>query len=115
MRVLKEERFVLDKIRRFVPNECEFTPKRSSSRNVGSSSYRYYTATYSPASVSANLRTNDTIFVATRISKEFEDSCPLDKDDVIEFIIVNENKEVDNDEVESEVKPLTADSNLLQV
>ncbi|GFX72753.1 hypothetical protein TNCV_4063481 [Trichonephila clavipes] len=40
-------------------------PKRSSSRDVGTSSYRYHTATYSPASVSANRRTNDTIFVAS--------------------------------------------------
>ncbi|GFX98292.1 hypothetical protein TNCV_4909351 [Trichonephila clavipes] len=30
------------------------TPRRSSSRDVGTSSYRYHTATYSPASVSAN-------------------------------------------------------------
>ncbi|GFV57144.1 hypothetical protein TNCV_3174211 [Trichonephila clavipes] len=41
------------------------TPKRSSSRDVGTSSYRYHTATYPPASVSANRRTNDTIFVAS--------------------------------------------------
>ncbi|GFV82230.1 uncharacterized protein TNCV_2791281 [Trichonephila clavipes] len=41
------------------------TPKRSSSRDIGTSSYRYHTATYSPASVSANRRTNDTIFVAS--------------------------------------------------
>ncbi|GFS67867.1 uncharacterized protein TNCV_2295231 [Trichonephila clavipes] len=32
------------------------TPKRSSSRDVGTSSYRYHTATYPPASVSANER-----------------------------------------------------------
>ncbi|GFU97198.1 hypothetical protein TNCV_3545751 [Trichonephila clavipes] len=41
-----------------VPNECESTlpimPKRSSSRHVGTSSYRYHTATYSHASVLAN-------------------------------------------------------------
>ncbi|PRD23835.1 UNVERIFIED_CONTAM: hypothetical protein NCL1_45338 [Trichonephila clavipes] len=30
------------------------TPKRSSSRDVGTSSYRYHTATYSPANDSAN-------------------------------------------------------------
>ncbi|GFW77673.1 uncharacterized protein TNCV_133641 [Trichonephila clavipes] len=36
------------------------TPKRSSSRDVGTSSYRYHTATYFPASVSANRRTKDT-------------------------------------------------------
>ncbi|GFW21477.1 hypothetical protein TNCV_1533001 [Trichonephila clavipes] len=41
------------------------TPERSSSRGVGTSSYRYPTITYSPASVSANRRTNDTIFVAS--------------------------------------------------
>ncbi|GFV50915.1 hypothetical protein TNCV_2770011 [Trichonephila clavipes] len=41
------------------------TPKRSSSRDVGTSSYRYHTATYSPASVSVNRRANDTIFVAS--------------------------------------------------
>ncbi|GFY33910.1 hypothetical protein TNCV_4596181 [Trichonephila clavipes] len=43
--------------------KCEYlkpiTPKRSSSRGVGTSSYGYHTATYSPASVSANRRTND--------------------------------------------------------
>ncbi|GFX54756.1 hypothetical protein TNCV_2556421 [Trichonephila clavipes] len=33
------------------------TSKRSSSRDVGTSSYRYHTATYSPASVSANSYT----------------------------------------------------------
>ncbi|GFV39220.1 histone-lysine N-methyltransferase SETMAR [Trichonephila clavipes] len=41
------------------------TPKRSSSRDVGTSSYRYHTAAYSPASVSVNSRTNNTIFVAS--------------------------------------------------
>ncbi|GFT58662.1 hypothetical protein TNCV_1251071 [Trichonephila clavipes] len=40
-------------------------PKRSSSRAFGTSLYRYHTATYSPASVSANRRINDTIFVAS--------------------------------------------------
>ncbi|GFT19062.1 hypothetical protein TNCV_3212861 [Trichonephila clavipes] len=39
--------------------------KRSSSRDVGTSSYRYHIARYSPASVSVNRRTNDTIFVAS--------------------------------------------------
>ncbi|GFY07194.1 hypothetical protein TNCV_277411 [Trichonephila clavipes] len=41
------------------------TPKRSSSCDVGTSSYRYHTTTYSPASVSTNRRTNDTIFMAS--------------------------------------------------
>ncbi|GFV39034.1 hypothetical protein TNCV_965991 [Trichonephila clavipes] len=41
------------------------TPKRSSSRDVGASSHRYHTVAYSPASVLANRRTNDTIFVAS--------------------------------------------------
>ncbi|GFV40478.1 uncharacterized protein TNCV_4494351 [Trichonephila clavipes] len=44
------------------------TPKRSSSRDVGISSYRYHTATYSPDSVSANRRTKDTIFVASMLA-----------------------------------------------
>ncbi|GFX05990.1 retrovirus-related Pol polyprotein from transposon TNT 1-94 [Trichonephila clavipes] len=46
------------------------TPKRSSSSDVGTSSYRYHTTTYSPASVSANRRTNDTIFVASMVTNE---------------------------------------------
>ncbi|GFU69071.1 hypothetical protein TNCV_4457981 [Trichonephila clavipes] len=49
-------------------NTLPITPKRSSSRDVGSSSYRYHTATYSPASVSVNKRMNDTIFVASMLA-----------------------------------------------
>ncbi|GFW73260.1 transposable element Tcb2 transposase [Trichonephila clavipes] len=49
------------------------TPKRSSSRDVGTSSYRYHTATYTPASVSTNRRTNDTIFVASIKTTRIED------------------------------------------
>ncbi|GFT60648.1 hypothetical protein TNCV_3583701 [Trichonephila clavipes] len=41
------------------------TPKRLSSRDVGTSSYRYHTATYSPASASVNMRMNDIIFVVS--------------------------------------------------
>ncbi|GFW34646.1 hypothetical protein TNCV_952741 [Trichonephila clavipes] len=41
------------------------TPRRPSSRDVGTSSYRYPTTTYSPASISVNRRTNDTMFVAS--------------------------------------------------
>ncbi|GFV39313.1 uncharacterized protein TNCV_1230151 [Trichonephila clavipes] len=48
------------------------TPKRSSPRDVGTSLYRYHTATYAPASVSVNRRTNNTIFVA---SIELRHSC----------------------------------------
>ncbi|GFV09624.1 hypothetical protein TNCV_4716081 [Trichonephila clavipes] len=40
-------------------------PKRSSLRDVGTSSYSYHTAPHSPASVLANRRTNDTLFVAS--------------------------------------------------
>ncbi|GFU28867.1 hypothetical protein TNCV_470031 [Trichonephila clavipes] len=40
-------------------------PKRSSLRDVGTSSYSYHIAACSPASVLANRRTNDTIFVAS--------------------------------------------------
>ncbi|GFU44491.1 uncharacterized protein TNCV_1506131 [Trichonephila clavipes] len=49
-------------------------PKRLSSRDVGTSPYRYHTATYSPATVSVNRRTNDTVFVASMkcSSKEIE-------------------------------------------
>ncbi|GFX56702.1 hypothetical protein TNCV_494501 [Trichonephila clavipes] len=55
------------------------TPKRSSSRDVGTSSYRYHNATYSPASVSANRRKNDAIFVASirDNSKSDPHACPL--------------------------------------
>ncbi|GFU16416.1 hypothetical protein TNCV_836021 [Trichonephila clavipes] len=49
----------------FRKNASNLPPRRSSSRDMGTSSYRYHTATYSPASVSANRRTNDTIFVAS--------------------------------------------------
>ncbi|GFV13242.1 ATP-dependent DNA helicase [Trichonephila clavipes] len=58
-----------------VPNEnastLPITPKRSCSRDVGTSSYRYHTAAYSPAIVSVNRRTHDTIFVAS-IEKRLE-------------------------------------------
>ncbi|GFW17066.1 transposon Ty3-G Gag-Pol polyprotein [Trichonephila clavipes] len=37
------------------------------------------------------------------------DSSPLDKEDLIEFMTVYDNKEVDNDEVKSEIQILTAD------
>ncbi|GFV25468.1 hypothetical protein TNCV_1147381 [Trichonephila clavipes] len=40
----------------------------------------------------------------TRIPKKFGDSCPLDKDDLVEFMTVYDNKEVDNDEVGGEVQ-----------
>ncbi|GFV77756.1 hypothetical protein TNCV_1575041 [Trichonephila clavipes] len=65
---LSEGRFDLSTFRSERTNEAStltITPKRSSSRDVGTSSYRYHTATYTPASVSANRRTNDTIFVAS--------------------------------------------------
>ncbi|GFY04840.1 hypothetical protein TNCV_3952471 [Trichonephila clavipes] len=65
---LSEGRFDLSTFRSERTNEAStltIMPKRSSSRDVGTSSYRYHTATYPPASVSANRRTNDTIFVAS--------------------------------------------------
>ncbi|GFU66701.1 hypothetical protein TNCV_3111851 [Trichonephila clavipes] len=65
---LSEGRFDLSTFRSERMKEAStltITPKRSSSRDVGTSSYRYHTATYNPASVSANRRTNDTIFVAS--------------------------------------------------
>ncbi|GFX48569.1 hypothetical protein TNCV_584671 [Trichonephila clavipes] len=65
---MSEGRFDLSTFRSERTNEAStltITPKRSSSRDVGTSSYRYHTATYPPASVSANRRTNDTIFVAS--------------------------------------------------
>ncbi|GFT27507.1 hypothetical protein TNCV_1275981 [Trichonephila clavipes] len=68
---MSEGRFDLSTFRSERTNEAStltITPKRSSSRDVGTSSYRYHTATYPPASVSANRRTNDTIFVASIIS-----------------------------------------------
>ncbi|GFY16663.1 uncharacterized protein TNCV_2787881 [Trichonephila clavipes] len=62
---LKEGRFVLGTfLSKRNASTLPITPKRSSSRDVGTISYRYHTATYSSASVSANRRTNDTIFVA---------------------------------------------------
>ncbi|GFV13593.1 hypothetical protein TNCV_67961 [Trichonephila clavipes] len=64
------------------------TPKRSSSRDVGTSSYRYHTATYSPASVSAQRRTNDTIFVASIIPGAIfqqDNACPHDAKAVRNF------------------------------
>ncbi|GFU68173.1 hypothetical protein TNCV_38831 [Trichonephila clavipes] len=67
---MSEGRFDLSTFRSERTNEAStltITPKRSSSRDVGTSSYRYHTATYPPASVSANRRTNDTIFVASII------------------------------------------------
>ncbi|GFT26986.1 hypothetical protein TNCV_4675231 [Trichonephila clavipes] len=54
---LSEGRFDLSTFRSERTNEAStltITPKRSSSRDVGTSSYRYHTATYPPASVSAN-------------------------------------------------------------
>ncbi|GFW31059.1 hypothetical protein TNCV_4523281 [Trichonephila clavipes] len=45
----------------------------------------------------------------TRIPKKYGHSSPLDEDDLIRFILVNGNKEIDNDEVENEVQLLTAD------
>ncbi|GFT07266.1 hypothetical protein TNCV_1416921 [Trichonephila clavipes] len=65
---MSEGRFDLSTFRSERTNEAStltITPKRSSSRDLGTSSYRYHTATYPPASVSANRRTNDTIFVAS--------------------------------------------------
>ncbi|GFX06854.1 hypothetical protein TNCV_1201691 [Trichonephila clavipes] len=44
-----------------------------------------------------------------RISKKFGDSRSLDEDDWIELMTVYDNKEVDIDEVESEVQLFTAD------
>ncbi|GFV55163.1 uncharacterized protein TNCV_1381841 [Trichonephila clavipes] len=41
------------------------TPQRSSSRDVGTSSYRYHTATYSPDSVSANRRLENCVIRET--------------------------------------------------
>ncbi|GFX91390.1 hypothetical protein TNCV_1934061 [Trichonephila clavipes] len=67
---MSEGRFDLGTFRSERTNEAStlpITPKRSSSRDVGTSSYRYHTTTYTPASVSANRRTNDTIFVASII------------------------------------------------
>ncbi|GFT82931.1 hypothetical protein TNCV_4434751 [Trichonephila clavipes] len=43
------------------------TPKRSSSHDVDTSSYRYHTTTYSPTSVSTNRRTNHAISVASMV------------------------------------------------
>ncbi|GFX81850.1 hypothetical protein TNCV_2570501 [Trichonephila clavipes] len=37
-------------------------------------------------------------------SEKFEDSYSLDEDDLIEFMTVCDNKEIDNDEVEGEVQ-----------
>ncbi|GFV39401.1 1-phosphatidylinositol 3-phosphate 5-kinase [Trichonephila clavipes] len=65
---LSEGRFDLSTFRSERRNEAStltIRPKRSSLRDVGTSSYRYHTATYPPASVSANRRTNDTVFVAS--------------------------------------------------
>ncbi|GFV95933.1 hypothetical protein TNCV_452731 [Trichonephila clavipes] len=45
---------------------------------------------------------------AKGILKKIRDSCPLDEDDLIEFMTVYDNEEVDN-EVEDEVRLLTAD------
>ncbi|GFV42650.1 hypothetical protein TNCV_840051 [Trichonephila clavipes] len=42
-------------------------------------------------------------------SEKFEDSCSLDEDDLIGFMTVYGNKEVDNDEAEGGVQLLTAD------
>ncbi|GFS55105.1 hypothetical protein TNCV_2441751 [Trichonephila clavipes] len=72
---LSEGRFDLSTFRSERMNEAStltITPKRSSWWDVGTSSYRYHTATYPPASVSANRRTNDTIFVASMPSRERE-------------------------------------------
>ncbi|GFV36018.1 hypothetical protein TNCV_2867761 [Trichonephila clavipes] len=62
----KEGRFVLGTFRMCVnASTLLITPRRSSSHDVGTSSYRYHTATYSPVSVLVNRRTNDTIFVGS--------------------------------------------------
>ncbi|GFY30091.1 hypothetical protein TNCV_4074041 [Trichonephila clavipes] len=62
--ILKERRFGLSTFRCERMRVLYRSSKRSSLRKVGTSSYRYHTATYSPASVSANRRKND-IFVAS--------------------------------------------------
>ncbi|GFX79283.1 hypothetical protein TNCV_695951 [Trichonephila clavipes] len=75
---VSEGRFDLSTFRSERTNEAStltITPKRSSSRDVGTSSYRYHTVTYPPASVSSNRRTNDTIFVASIVSDSW---CPWD-------------------------------------
>ncbi|GFW25151.1 hypothetical protein TNCV_2262091 [Trichonephila clavipes] len=54
---MSEGRFDLSTFRSERTNEAStltIMPKRSSSRDVGTSSYRYHTATYPSASVSAN-------------------------------------------------------------
>ncbi|GFV95657.1 hypothetical protein TNCV_2009741 [Trichonephila clavipes] len=45
----------------------------------------------------------DSLALSTN-SEKFEDSCSLDEDDLIEFMTVCDNKEVDNDEVEGEAE-----------
>ncbi|GFW16934.1 hypothetical protein TNCV_2760621 [Trichonephila clavipes] len=54
---MKEGSFWVPSIPNAIASTLPITPKRSSSRDVGTSSYRYHTATYSPASVSANSYT----------------------------------------------------------
>ncbi|GFT24903.1 hypothetical protein TNCV_3021851 [Trichonephila clavipes] len=65
--VLKEGRKVRSGYLPFQTNASTLPimPKRSASRDVSTSSYRYHTTIYSPASVSVNRRTNHTIFVAS--------------------------------------------------
>ncbi|GFS76324.1 hypothetical protein TNCV_4668461 [Trichonephila clavipes] len=79
---LSEGRFDLSTFRSERTNEAStltITPKRSSSQDVGTSSYRYHTATYPPASVSANRRTNDTIFVASILDQQLSDYSTVDE------------------------------------
>ncbi|GFW86000.1 hypothetical protein TNCV_1968081 [Trichonephila clavipes] len=60
---MKEGSFWVPSVPDAIASTLLITPKRSSSRDVGTSSYRYHNTTYSPASVLENRRTNDTIFV----------------------------------------------------
>ncbi|GFV55984.1 hypothetical protein TNCV_249801 [Trichonephila clavipes] len=53
-----------------------------------------------------NTRTNN---LMQELQKKFEDLCPLNENDLIEFMTAYDDKKVDNDEVEGVVKILTID------
>ncbi|GFU52441.1 hypothetical protein TNCV_193141 [Trichonephila clavipes] len=77
---LSQSRFALGTFRSNVRMKCKYANHHAKTivfADVGTSSYRYHTAAYSPVSVSANRRTHDAIFVASILEVNITDSCML--------------------------------------